>query len=52
MGDTDNNKVRVPALPYDGQDQHWTAWKLRFTSWMKRIGVYDVMTGDVQEPAT
>lgn len=50
MGDTDSNKVRVPALPYDGQDQHWTAWKLRFTSWMKRIGVYDVMTGDGQEP--
>jgi gag-polypeptide of LTR copia-type/Zinc knuckle len=51
MGDiATHTQVRVPSLPYDGKDEAWTGWKLRFTSWMKRISVYDVMTGDGQRP--
>lgn len=42
---------KVPALPFSGKEEEWTAWKLRFGSWMKIIGVYDVMSGDQEKPA-
>jgi hypothetical protein len=44
--------MRVPSLPFDGKDEAWTAWKLRFTSWMKLIGVYDVMAGTIAQPSS
>jgi hypothetical protein len=44
--------MKVPSLPFDGKDEAWTAWKLRFTSWMKLIGVYGVMAGTIEQPSS
>jgi hypothetical protein len=59
MGDSERatarggySHMKVPSLPFDGKEEAWTAWKLRFTSWMKLIGVYDVMAGIIEQPST
>lgn len=41
---------KVPPLPFSGKEEEWTAWKLRFSSWMKIIGAYDVMSGNRERP--
>lgn len=43
---------RVPKLPFNGKPEGWTEWKLRLSSWMKLIGVWDVMSGKTQRPGT
>ena len=43
--------MRVPKLPFDGKPGGWNEWKIRFTSWMKLIGVWDVMSGKMERPS-
>ena len=43
--------ARIPRLPFDGKNEAWTPWKLRFTAWMKLIDVYDVMVGRTAPPS-
>eukprot|EP00611_Tribonema_gayanum_P032346 TRINITY_DN961_c0_g1_i1.p1 TRINITY_DN961_c0_g1~~TRINITY_DN961_c0_g1_i1.p1 ORF type:complete len:291 (+),score=52.92 TRINITY_DN961_c0_g1_i1:304-1176(+) len=42
---------RIPRLPFEGKNEAWTSWKLKFTSWIKVIGAYDVMTGKTEPPS-
>jgi hypothetical protein len=48
-GSLSHDKWKVPTLPFSGKEEEWTAWKLRFSSWMKIINVYDVMAGKVRQ---
>lgn len=44
------NLHRIPRLPFDGKNESWTSWKLKFSSWIKVIGAYDVMVGNTTAP--
>lgn len=41
---------RVPKLPFNGKPEGWPEWKIRISSWMKLIGVWDVMSGKTERP--